>query len=510
MRRLRQFSVGLGSSWIATLATVVYSLLSVPISLQYLSVEEFGLFVLLLQAAAYFTLLELGMSAATARILVDYKDQPDSGVYGSVILTGLIVFVLQGSAILVAGVLAAPLVIQAIGVPEAFAGVAVFLLRWLAVSTAVGMVFKIFGSVLYANKRLDLIHAFAGFGMLLGLVLLFIILSSGAGLRGLIWLFLIQAAVSSVLPIVACYRLGLLPMKGRWGRPTWAMFRELFGFGKDVFLVNIGNQVLEASQLIIVTRTMGLTAAAIWSVSTKLFALVYQLVNKIEGTAVVFFAEMIVRGEKAKLRTRFRQVYQLTAGFAGVAIAFVATINAQFVSVWAEPDLAWPLPLSFIAGLLVFLNAITRCSGDLIVHTKLIASFRYVYLAEAVCFVALASWLGPIIGFYGILAASILCLFAFRGAYTTWRISRYFKLPAKVFWWTWLKQSIFACLLLLPFVVSAGWLANSTLHEWTQLLIATTWVSVPAVVVFFYIAMPRDIREEFAGCWKQIGSASKH
>jgi hypothetical protein len=65
------------------------------------------------------------------------------------------------------------------------------------------------------------------------------------------------------------------------------------------------------------------------------------LLTKIEGTAVVFFAEMMVRGERAKLAERFRQVYQLTAGIAIVALACVVTLNKPFVSVWAGPSLAW-------------------------------------------------------------------------------------------------------------------------------------------------------------------------
>jgi O-antigen/teichoic acid export membrane protein len=510
MSRVRQFARGVSSSWLATLATVTYSLFSVPIALRYLSAEEFGLFVLLLQIAAYFTLIEIGMSAATARILIDHKDHRDGGAYGSTILTGFLVFGIQSFIILAFGILAAPWIISLVAVPSELAEAAILLLRWLALASALTLAFRIYGSVLYANKRLDLVFGFMGANMIFGLALLAIILAAGAGLTGLRWLFLTQAGIGIILPILACHKLGLLPKKGHWDRPSMKRFRELFGFGKDIFLINVGNQVLEASQLIIVTRTMGLTAAAIWSVSTKLFTLVHQLVTKIEGTAIVFLAEMIVRGEKDELLTRFRQVYQLTAAIAVVALAPVVAINAPFVSVWANPSLAWSLPLSALFAVAVALNAVTRCSGSLIIHTKQIASFRYVYFLEALLFVLLSLWLSTHFGFYGILGASIACLLVFRATYTTWRMTRYFQLPARTFWWTWLKRPILAVIIMLPFVISSSWMANNISNLWGQLFISAAWVGLPAAITLIIVALPRDVRKEFALRWSQLSLVSKH
>ncbi len=510
MTRLRQFARGVSSSWLATLATVTYSLLSVPVALRYLSVEEFGLFVLLIQIAAYFTLIEIGISAATARVLVDHKDRRDGRDYGSVILTSFLVFAIQGLIIVTVGILAAPWIISLVGVPSALAETATLLLRWLAFTSALTLAFRVYGSVLYANKHLDLIHGLMGANMIFGLALLAAILASGAGLAGLRWIFVGQAAIAILVPIWACHNLELLPKKGHWGDPSGERFCELFGFGKDIFLVNVGNQVLEASQLIIVTRTMGLTAAAIWSVSTKLFTLTYQVVTKIEGTAVVFFAEMMVRGEKDKLAARFRQVYQLTAAIAVVALAIVIAINGPFVSVWANPSLAWSLPLSGLLAVAVALNALTRCSGDLIIHTKKIGAFRYVYFLEAVIFMLLSLWLSAHFGFYGIVGTSIACLLVFRATYTTWRMSQYFQLTAITFWWTWLKRPILAGIILLPLVISTPWLTSNVNNLWTQLFIAVAWVGLPATITLLFVALPRDVRQEFAQRWPQFSLIAKY
>ena len=437
------------------------------------------------------------MSAATARILVDYKDHPNDGRYGSVILTGFLIFGAQAALVLVIGFLAARFIIQAIGVPSELLETGTTLLRWLAVTSALTMAFRIYGSILYANKRLDLIHAFHGVNMLFSLVLLGIILSCGGGLLGMGILFVAQAVFATALPILACYKLALLPERGNWGKPALERFHELFSFGKDVFLINVGNQILEASQLIIITRTMGLTAAAAWSVSTKLFGLVYQLVIKIAGTAVVFFAEMITRQEKEKLADRFRQIYQLTAGLAAVTLAVAVAINQSFVTVWASEALSWSIVLSSMLGIFVFLNAVTRCSGDLIIHTKRIGAFRYVYFGEAVVFVPLAIWLSSLWGFYGVLISAILCVTLFRVSYTTWRIADYFDVPVMNLWWLWLQRPIAAIIILLPFVAVSQWLMSAVASGWTQLLLLSIWIGVPATFLLLIVVLPRDVREEF-------------
>ena len=509
MSRLHQFVQGVSSSWLATFATVLYSLLSVPIALRYLSVDEFGLFVLLLQVAGYFTLAEVGMSAATARILIDHKDSVNNGCYGSIIITGSCVFFLQALIVLAIGLALAPWIVGLVGVTAAFSETATFLLKWLAATSALSLAFRMYGAVLYANKRLDLIHAFMGTNVLFGLVLLTIILATGGGLLGLVWLFAIQAAIGVILPGLACHRLGLLPSKGCWGAASMQRFRELFGFGKDIFLVNVGNHVLEASQLIIVSRTMGLSSAAIWSVSTKLFTLIFQLVAKIQGTAIVFFAEMMVRGEGLNLAVRFRNIYQLTASISVVALVVVVTTNQHFVSVWAGPSLAWSTRLSALLATLVFFNTLTRCGADFIVYTKNIASFRYVYFTEATAFVIMAIWLSDKFGFYGILGASLSCLLLFRAVYIIKRMAEYFSLPAKTFYWTWLKRPILSVLLLIPFVLSANWIPSITSNQWSQLWLASFWIGPPSIIVFCVVALPREIQGEIRLRLSKLSLCSK-
>lgn len=476
--------------------TVLYGLGSVPLALRYLSVEEFGLLMLLIQFAGYFVLVEIGMSGAAARILIDHKDTREDGQYGCVLLTSALVFCVQSCCILLLGIASASSVVSLLGVPDNLHEDGVFLLKWLTVCFAFATLLKVFSALLYANKRLDIINCITGFVMVTGLLLMGIVLATGGGLRGLVWMFLLQSVTTAILQGLACWKLRLWPPKGSWGKPTFSQFKTMFAFAKDVFVVNVGIQVLEASQLIIISRTMGLTAAAMWSVGTKVFNLLYQLLTRIGGTAIVFFSEMMIRGEQQHLKARFLQLSQISAGLAVVTLAVAVSINKPFVEIWAEPDLAWSLTMSSLMGIVVFLNLITRCYIDLILHTKQLLGLRYVYFLEAAIFIAVAVFLADRLGLYGVLFATLGCLLFVRLWYTALRVSKYLHAS---FWevcvgWYW--RSLTACALLCPFIITSPYIAGHFSYALAQLTGALLWTGIPSLAILVAVALPKGTLRE--------------
>src|SRR6185503_21149957 len=96
MPRLQRYAVSLASGYAALVANVAFSIISVPLAMHYLSNEEFGLWVLAAQVAAYLALIELGMMGCIGRILIDHKDNRNGGEYGATIKTGMLVLFVQG------------------------------------------------------------------------------------------------------------------------------------------------------------------------------------------------------------------------------------------------------------------------------------------------------------------------------------------------------------------------------------------------------------------------------
>ena len=100
MSRVRHYTRSLASGYAAFAANTVFSLVSVPLALHYLSKAEFGLWALTTQIAGFIGLVDLGMAGAISRIIIDYKEDRASGDYGSVIKTGFLVNAAQGIVVL--------------------------------------------------------------------------------------------------------------------------------------------------------------------------------------------------------------------------------------------------------------------------------------------------------------------------------------------------------------------------------------------------------------------------
>ena len=79
MTRLRRFAHNVGSGYVALGANIIFSFASVPFALHYLSRQDFGLWALLMQLVGYLGLIDLGMSGAVTRLLIDHKDEPETG-----------------------------------------------------------------------------------------------------------------------------------------------------------------------------------------------------------------------------------------------------------------------------------------------------------------------------------------------------------------------------------------------------------------------------------------------
>src|SRR5207245_1700025 len=115
----------------------------------------------------------------------------------------------------------------------------------------------------------------------LNFVLLWGFFHAGQGVFSLAWATLTSSIVASLISAACCWQLKLVPPPGAWGRASWMLFKEIFNYGKDMFLVAVGTQLIMASQTMIITRQLGLGAAGAWYAATRTFALVSQAVYRI-------------------------------------------------------------------------------------------------------------------------------------------------------------------------------------------------------------------------------------
>ncbi len=495
MSRLKNFSRNLAASYLQFGVSSVYALVSIPLILHWLPKPEFGLWALLGQWMGYIALVDLGINSAIARFLVDHKDQRETGHYGALVKTSALVSVAQGLIVLAVVTVGSPLLASLMNIPAEYHSLFVTLMRLQGVIAAFNFCTNPLSIMLNAHQRMDVVTVQGMWVLVAGLALLVLFLISGCGIYAFIYSSAITSLAGPAYLFWNCRRLGFIPRRGEWGKTSWHLFNEVFLYGKDVFLIGLGAQMITASQTIIISRTLGLDAAAAWAVGTKIFNMVRQLVFQPFAAAVPGLAEMIVRHEQERLCHRFRNLVVLIASLGVLLGAGFALCNSLFVEIWTARKISWQ-PLNDVllaAWLLVACLQCTHC--NLVTITKQIGAMRYLYFVEGCVFVLGSLLLGGRGGVPAILGYSVLCSIIFSYQFGLLRSRRYFHVPLSEIAWEWVRPTFnLAVLLYLP--AWGLWHATSGLPAILRLAIHAVAAGIGGGYLFLRFGLPATVVRE--------------
>ena len=403
----RLFITGIGASYVVILVNIFYTIFSVRLALHYLGKEQFGLWVLALQISGYMGLLDLGISTAISRFLADHKDDVNGGEYGSLLLTGGIVFALQGGIIAFAGAafsFAAPGLFH---IPPDLASDFKWVLVIITSLSGFSIATRSVGGPLWSFQRMDITNLLALMTLVVGYGALWLGFKSGCGIYSLAYANIPSAILSPVIFYIVCSRNGYYPSQGSWGSPQWGLFRKLFSFGKDVLLMSIGSQLVNASQVMILSRLAGLDAAATFSIGTKLYSMGLQFVGKVLDNSSPALTEIFVRGDRVRFNERFWNVVSVTTFLATIGATALMMGNQMLISLWTSGVIHWSLGADVILAGLLIATSLSRCFVGIFGMVGDLRPVRYIYFLEGCVFIMLALLAVRHFGVIGVLAASL-------------------------------------------------------------------------------------------------------
>jgi len=437
MTRSKRFVTGLLTSYVAIGVNILYTIASVPLALHYLNKAEFGLWALVTQLAGYLTLLDFGMRGSVARSLSDHKDYIEGGTYGNILKTGNRVFAIQGLCVALLGLAMAFFAASLLGLPTQLQHPFAILMAVQSVLAGFGISLGALGAPLWCHQRSDIYNFSSSMCMVTGFASLWLGFHLGWQIYSLILSSIISYLTGVVITYFACRRLKLYPSRQNRGHFDRSLFRELSHFGSGLFLMNIGTQLASASQVIVVSRLLGVEMATVWSISTRVIGIANQCVSRVFECSSGGLAEMFVRGESALLHKRFRDLVTISAVIAVTASAAVALTNGAFIEIWTSGRVAWePWNNLLLAGVL-FITGVTRCHTGFVGITKQIRGMKLIYLIEGIAFIALSVFLVPLMGLAGLLIATLICNIGITGIYGIYRTADYFNLSGlNVIGWT--------------------------------------------------------------------------
>ena len=492
---MRRFFHSVASGYVLLGANTLFIFVQIPLALHYLPRKQFGLWALVVQLTGYLQFVDLGMSPSVSRHLIDHKDDRNGRVYGSLIQTAGIVLLAQGVIVFAAGVLLTFFGSSFLHVEQDLQRQFTILMSIQCAVLAAGFPMRIFYHVLTAHQRTDISNYFQTGMFLINYMVLWLCFAHGSGVFSLAYANMASALYSSCASLIACLFLKLFPSAHAWGRPSWSRFRELFAFGKDIFWVFLGTQMINASQTIVITRSMGLDASGVWTVATRAFTLVTQLVWRPFDLSYPALSEMIVRGERDRLLQRFRNLVVLSCSVAVIGAVMFAVCNKPFVELWTHGKVTWSSRYDLLLGIWLIVLTLVHCHCGFVTYLKRIGFMKYIFFIEGAVFLTVGSYATSRYGLTGLLATSIVASLIFTCSYGIWRTVSEFELTVKEVAFRWLIPPI----KLLAFLGGIGFCAYLMVHHLpaqAQLLIYVAGLGTFATLLFARLGLTVELRQE--------------
>jgi O-antigen/teichoic acid export membrane protein len=498
MSRKRLLLRGVLFGYGALAAQILYSFASIPLALAHLTKVEFGMWTLVTTLGGYLMLAEAGMTNAFLRHLFDCKEDKDRGQYGRLYTASVIALGLVALVILLAGLLVSWLAGPLFDIPQELGGEFFRVMAGQTVISALTMAFRMAGSPLYVHHRQDLSQI-----SLIGLFLIhYLVLYLGFNLGWGIYSMLANQAVGLVWTVgfnlCVCLRLKLYPANGTWGLPSRDEWTSVWKYARDVFMVQVGGALLAGLPLLLIPRLLGLEASTVWSVSTRPFAILRQLVTKPFDVALPMLCDMYVRGEMTDVTRRWTEVTQTIVAISGCVFAVAAANNATFLSLWTGGKIGWGVAENWLGAGYFFVIAVATATFGIIGLSKTIGKMRFTPVIQAGATAIAAVPLAHLWGMNGVIIAAIIpfvlgmVVFGVRylariTAHSSWQLTR---------------QAIVRPALVVPLAALAAWAATPLAHfapGYLGLLLSASVGSAISLAAMMALGVSPHVRELLLG-----------
>lgn len=361
---------GVFFSYAALVAQIGYSFLSVPLALSHLSTAEFGMWGLIATIGSFLMLAELGMTESFMRYLFECKEGKDPERYGRLFTASFLGLGLVALIILACGSIVALFSAPLFGIPLAMRQEFTWVMLGGSVTTAIVMATKMTGVALVLHHRQDLAQI-AQIGLFaIRLLVIFLAFRAGWGIysllavevAGILWLVPFNA--------VMCRRNGYFPQAGTLALPSRTEWLEIRNYSLTAFLVKVGGSVVAGLPQILISTCVGLSAAGLWTVYTRVFGILRDIAVRPVGVISPTLIDYFVRGEVSRSVRRWGHVSQFAMAVAGLVFAVAAANNARFVQLWTGVDSGWGLLINVSIALYFLSFVAAGCPYAVISFSK--------------------------------------------------------------------------------------------------------------------------------------------
>ncbi len=330
---------GVVGNWAAMALGLLIAFFLSPFVVHKLGNTAYGIWILVVSATTYLGLLDLGFRTAVTRFVSRAHAIEDDVAAAAAVSAALWLRLWIGVAIVTIAVAIAALMNRLFDLPPSLRTAAMGAMVITGINAAQSLYFGVFGGVLAALNRFDLLSGAAMVQGATRAVLVLLVLSSGYGLVALAVLELLVSLFCNLLLRFACFRI-YRTLKVSLARPAPAILRDLWSYSSSVMLINISGTIIYYTDNLVVGAFVSVAAVTFFAIGASLSEYVRQIVVSLTSTFAPLVSSLEARGEQEKLRLLLIQGTR-AALLVGLPFILVLFFRGQtFIGLWMGPEYA--------------------------------------------------------------------------------------------------------------------------------------------------------------------------
>jgi O-antigen/teichoic acid export membrane protein len=337
MATRKRFALNVGMNWISMAVGMVVPFFLTPFVVRHLGTDAYGVWILAVSTVSYLNLLDLGLRSAIIRYVskgkTEGKDDEAQSAIGAALWFRLLVAA-GVAGLSVALAFAFPHLFK---IPHDLQHAAQITVLLCAFGVAISLVAGVFGGVLSAISRFDILSSITIGQTLARAIGVILILRSG---RGLISLAYWELTVILLCGLTTCFSaLKLYPAcRVRLGRPDLFTLKKIWAYSFKTFIIIVAVQIVFYTDNLVVGAFLSVGAVALYSIAGSLALYSGQVASAMGATFIPMASSLDAAGRSQDLQKLLLRGTQASLGLM-LPISLTLLLRGKtFIALWMGPQ----------------------------------------------------------------------------------------------------------------------------------------------------------------------------
>ncbi len=339
MSRLNRSIRNMASNLFGWVIPVALNMVAVPLLIQKLGPDAYGLSNLVMVLVGYFSIMDLGMDIAGIKLLAEYQAMKDNESISRLMSTKLVLYVsmgLIGTAIVL--LMSNMLATRFFTIPIAFRPEAIIVFRLAAFSVITNMIISWASVAPQGMQRYDVLNGISVATSIVSTASGLIAVYAGYGVVGFVLVRILTNMLAAVASTVMAYK--LLPTMRLKFAIDMQMLRQIFGITVYGLVIKIAGMMAGSIDRTLIGVWIGTTAVAAYSVPFLVTTYLNQLALRLMNFIFPMASEMLQLGKMDEMRAIFIKASKFAVILTTLATLPCAALADRILTLWVGAKMA--------------------------------------------------------------------------------------------------------------------------------------------------------------------------